>query len=81
MSNPTVREMVEKALKEGSYDGVFCPGICSCRVDDLAPCSGEAWECEAGYLAPCPEDCDCGCGGPEAWHIQREKPEEPPCAK
>lgn len=52
----TVREMVEKHLKDNGYDGLGGDG-CGCILADLIPCVDAPIEhCEAGHRVPC----DCG---------------------
>jgi len=59
-SNPTVREILSVWLKANGYDGLYLPGICGCRADDLAPCCDSSnTGCQAGYQQPC--DCGEGC--------------------
>jgi len=45
----TVKEIVEKYLRENGYDGLYCED-CGCRLDDLIPCDwGDFQDCKAGY--------------------------------
>ena len=58
MENPTVREILEKWLKDNGYDGLYTDS-CQCVVGDLADC-GEpcSFYCKAGHKIPCdPETC------------------------
>jgi len=48
-------------LKRRGFDGLYFPGECACKVDDLYPC-GERCDCKPGVLKPC----DCG---EHDWHI------------
>ena len=61
-----IQEMLEGYLKEHGYDGLYCEGVCACKLGDLVPC-GEPGNCNAGYLV---EGCTCdeGC----AFHIVEE---------
>ena len=45
----TVKEIVKKYLEDNKFDGLFSDGECACIIDDLAPCDGICFECEAGY--------------------------------
>ena len=60
----TVKEIVEKFLREKGYDGLYNDDIeCGCHLGDLIPCQSEGIEyCKAGKLVPCDgtcEDSDC----------------------
>jgi len=47
----TVSEIVEQYIRKNNYDGLFNPGVCSCKLGDLEPCgNADTSECEAGYL-------------------------------
>ena len=63
----TLKELVEKWLRENGYDGLFNPDDCACDLNDLFPCDCPQADCEPGYL------CDCDCRDHD-WHICREKP-------
>lgn len=63
----SVLEIVHEYLKANKFDGLFSPGECACKLDDLAPCGEIHGDCEAGYLS----DCDCG---DHDWHIGPAKP-------
>jgi len=68
----TVLEMVEKALRDGGFDGLYNPDRCACLLEDLAPCAGLAEDCEAGYrLEGCSDDCSIG---PCDFHVGPVKP-------
>lgn len=54
-----------KQLRKAGYDGLYAPGECACKVDDLYPCGERQEECRPGYLMPCPDMC----GGGHDWHI------------
>lgn len=62
----TVLDIVKAYLVDHGYDGLFSPGDCACRVDDLAPCGQMRGDCQVGYL------CECICEDHE-WHIGPEK--------
>ena len=65
----TVLEMVRLQLEAGGFDGLWSPDAeCACKKDDLAPCGEIGGDCQAGYLAPCPETC-----GEHDWHIAKAK--------
>ena len=46
----TVHEIIKQYLETHGYDGLFCAGECSCRGDDMCPCSENPLDCEPGYL-------------------------------
>lgn len=46
----TVKDIVEKWLKDNGYDGLAC-SFCGCKVGDLMPCGEPQAECMAGFLA------------------------------
>jgi hypothetical protein len=54
-----------RQLKRAGYDGLYYPGECACKADDLYPCGERQTECRPGYLRPCPPDT---CGEHD-WHI------------
>ena len=61
MTTLTVRQIVEKYLKDNGYDGLCIPGeteedSCGCRFPDLEPCGCMMPECRAGYAATVTED-------------------------
>jgi len=58
-----VKDIVAKYLKQNGYDGIYYPGECACKIDDLAPCGESLLECIPGYEKPC----DCG---EHEWHIE-----------
>lgn len=64
----TVQEMIRAYLESNGYDGLFNPGECCCKKDDLAPCEYIQMDCQAGYLAPC------DCQDEHEFHIQEMKP-------
>ena len=67
-----VRDIVKKYLEDNGYDGLYEPGECACKIDDLAPCGSESvWYCTAGYLCDPP-------GEDFAFGIGARKPDNPP---
>ncbi len=49
-----VRGIIQQYLKDNGYDGLFYPGECACKVDDLIPCNADCYmDCEPGYVTPC----------------------------
>ena len=66
-----VREIVEIFLEQDGYDGLYQPGVCACRIDDLAPCDEMEMNCTPGYLLPGDEDFN--------WRIGSNKKEPPKC--
>jgi hypothetical protein len=53
----TIKEIVEKYLKENGYDGLcHVYADCACRIGDLMPCDEPGVHCEAGYEGPGDED-------------------------
>lgn len=89
MSWPSFSEMSfqdkshERAVRRGKeanwltrrgFDGLYSPGECACKVDDLYPC-GERQDCTPGHLRPCPSDC-----GEHDWHIGQAVPPDEPIA-
>lgn len=53
-------------IEANGYDGLYSPGVCACKKDDLMPCDGMRNDCEPGYL------CECDCGD-HYFHIGPEK--------
>lgn len=51
-------------LRRRGFDGLYFPGECACKVDDLYPCGERQDGCKPGVLKPCPSDC-----GEHDWHI------------
>lgn len=49
----TVKEIIKKYLDENGYDGLYCPDLCACKSDDLAPCDNLTLECEPGFIRHC----------------------------
>jgi len=69
----TVREMVEKYLKDNGYDGLYAAGECACTLGELMPCgsgSYTVWTCEPGYF------CDSDVNDGFDFHIGPDKPIE-----
>ena len=68
----TVKEIIKEYLIKNNYDGLFYPGECACKIDDLCPCCAEiCMNCQPGYFqnkedVDYPEDCD--------FYIGPEKP-------
>lgn len=75
---PTVRDAVEKYLKDNGYTGLFSDE-CGCEIDDLMPCDAEVIpDCQCGYKVICTKECEGEFGHDEAeagktWHIQALK--------
>lgn len=53
----TVKEIIEKYLKDNNYDGLYYPGECACKLDDLMPCEDCNFDCQPGILGNC-EKCN-----------------------
>jgi hypothetical protein len=48
--NPDVFDIVSSWLTEHGFDGLYCPGECSCTVQDgISPCGSIEPDCIAGY--------------------------------
>lgn len=45
-----IKEIIKEYLNNNGYDGLFCPGECACKKDDLMPCDEYMMDCEPGYL-------------------------------
>ena len=47
-----IEEIVETYLRENKFDGLYIPGECACKIDDLFPCDGDGriLDCEPGYI-------------------------------
>jgi hypothetical protein len=45
-----VIKLVQVALKDQGFDGLFEAGICGCKIDDLSPGNCLTESCESGYL-------------------------------
>lgn len=59
----TVREIIEKYLRENGFDGIYNSDLeCGCKLDDLGPCEGCVVDCSPGHVIYC------GCKDPN-WHI------------
>ena len=63
-------EIVALYLDKNGYDGLFIPGECACKKEDLFPCCEGSWlGCEPGYLMPgCPD---------HDWHIGKKNSDNP----
>ncbi len=46
----SIIKILEIGLKAEGFDGLVCPGICGCKIDDLSPGSCLSDSCEPGYL-------------------------------
>jgi len=64
----TVRAIVLEYLNAHDFDGLYYSGECACKKDELAPCIESHWDCQPGYLRPCPATC-----GEHDWHIGEMK--------
>lgn len=54
----TIKEIVEKYLKDNGFDGLYCGDECACGTNDLMPCGEPIADCKAGYYCKCdPETC------------------------
>jgi len=51
-------------LTRRGFDGLYFPGECACKVDDLYPCGERQDGCTPGVVKPCPLDCQ-----EHDWHI------------
>jgi hypothetical protein len=51
MGTLTVLSMLEAALKNGGYDGLYRES-CGCEIGDLVPCNCDPSDCAAGYRQP-----------------------------
>lgn len=49
----TVKQIVEKYLKDNGYDGLQCYAECGCTLNDLMPCEENFSECTPGYIKDC----------------------------
>ncbi len=58
-----VRQIVSNWLEVNGYDGLFQPGECACKNDDLYPCGEMTLDCQPGYLKPA------GNCSVHEWHI------------
>jgi hypothetical protein len=58
--------VVRQYLEANGFDGLYHPGECACKKEDLFPCGDPHMAyCKPGYLAPCPPG-ECG---EHDWHI------------
>lgn len=63
-------------LKANGFDGLYNPGLCACKRDDLMPCDQPSIdECHPGYLQP-QEQAEYGEGEADCeFYIGKNKPE------
>jgi hypothetical protein len=66
-SKMTVRQIVEKYLRENGYDGLYNSNDCACDLNDLMPCGFWDGDCKAGYKH------SCNCEVKHNFHICSEK--------
>jgi hypothetical protein len=52
-----IKKIVEKYLKENRCDGLCCPEICGCGLEDLMPCGEISFDCFPAKKIFC-KDCD-----------------------
>lgn len=45
-----LREIALKFLIKHDYDGLYRPGKCACKIDNLIPCSLVHRSCKPGYI-------------------------------
>ena len=45
----TVKEIIEKWLRENGYSGLYNEDECGCSIDDFIPCGESCNECKPGY--------------------------------
>jgi hypothetical protein len=65
--NINVKEILTNYLRENEFDGLYLPGECACKIDDVGDvCNGYMLDCKPGYL------CSCDCGEHD-WHIGPKK--------
>lgn len=65
-----INEIVKNYLNEKGYDGLYRPGTCACKIDDLMSCDNFEMDCEAGYLLTGENvHCDNCEGSPCDFHI------------
>jgi len=46
----SIADIVTKFLEDNGYDGLYLPGECACKLDDLFPCGQVDLWCQRGYL-------------------------------
>ena len=68
-----VVEIVEKYLKENGFDGLYDPGVCACKIDDLMSCENDCSSCEPGYITYCNGGEESQCDGDCTYHIGPDK--------
>ena len=69
----TVKEIVEKYLKDNGFDGLYQDDICGCLSNDLAPCCESFITCCPGYKTLTENEDFIHSGG---WLVGPEKPKE-----
>jgi hypothetical protein len=50
-------DIIIKYLIDNKYDGLYIPGGCGCKLDDLMPCCENFADCKPGYITYC-KDCN-----------------------
>jgi len=45
-----LRKLLKDSLERNGFDGLFNPGVCACKLDDLCPCDEPSILCEGGVL-------------------------------
>ena len=69
-----VKTITLQYLKTNGFDGLYNPGLCACKCDDLMPCDQPSIdECHPGYLQS-QEQADCDEADCE-FYIGKNKPE------
>lgn len=69
----TPQEKEASWLKRHGFDGLYFPGECACKRDDLYLCGERQDGCKPGHLMPCPPDCS-----EHDWHIGKLPAPRPP---
>lgn len=46
----SIANIVIKYLEDNNYDGLYLPGECACKLDNLFPCDQVDLWCQGGYL-------------------------------
>jgi len=67
----TLIELIKDSLKQNGYDGLFNPGGCDCKLDDLCPCDDPGLICKGGVLQTGDDDHCENCEGTDTcdFHI------------
>ena len=55
-----LKALVELALKEKGFDGLWNEDGCACNIGDLMPCGQPSPSCEPGKLVECDGKCEDG---------------------